>query len=130
MTLEPEIVQQKIADYYRHLSNFELEPWLACMTPDAEIYDPVGSPPLLPSQDGAKFMGFLTQIYAKFEITLGEIFVAGNAAAVQWEMTVTGRNGRSTKAQGIGTFTITEDGRFSRTASYWDDQALKAALRE
>ena len=85
--MSPETIQQKISEYYDHLTTMNLQGWLNSFAPDALILDPVGKPPLK-IEDADKFFSLLSSFYQEFAIQQDHVFIVGNEAAVKWTMEV------------------------------------------
>ena len=74
--------------------------WVENFNEDGVIYDPVGKPPSNVHSDYQKFFGLLSMIFAKLELTLNNIFIVDNGAAVKWTMQGVGKNGKQGVAEG------------------------------
>ncbi len=122
-------IEQLVAAYFTAMAAMSPTGWIEIFAPDATIYDPVGTPATNPHQDSEKFFTMLTTFFAQLQLSQDHVFVVGNSAAVQWTMTVTGKNGRSAETGGISTFEINPAGKIQTVSSYWDETALAAQLR-
>lgn len=122
------VVTQTVRSYFSDLCAKDAEKWIQLFTQDALTYDPVGNPPNKVHETYQKFFQLL-DFYSEMKITPGELFMAGDEAAVQWQMSVIAKNGREGEAAGITVFTFDESGKISQLRAYWDDQKLMAQLR-
>lgn len=107
-----------------------MQRWIDLFAEDAVIEDPVGKPPNNARSNAQKFFDLLSMAFAFLQISQDCIFVSGSGAAVKWTMRVQGKSGKHGTAEGISIFELNEANKIQRVASYWDDMALVAQIRE
>ncbi len=124
-----ETIETVVKSYFANMAAMNAQAWVENFTEDGVIYDPVGKPPSNVQSDYQKFFGLLSMIFAKLELTLDNIFIVDNGAAVKWKMQGVGKNGNQGVAEGISVFEINENGKIKQVCSYWDDAAMMAQIK-
>ena len=95
-----ETIETLVNSYFTNMTAMNAKAWVENFTEDGVIYDPVGKPPSNVHSDYQKFFGLLSMIFAKLELTLNNIFIVDNGAAVKWTMQGVGKNGKQGVAEG------------------------------
>ncbi len=129
-SMSPEVITSLVRAYFASLQAMDQDAWSKNFTPEALIYDPVGNPPSRAIADADKFFGLLSMAFATLQLTQDHLFIVKNSAAVKWTMQASGKNGKQATAEGISIFEIHESGKIQQVASYWDDAAMMAQLKD
>ncbi|ACK70461.1 putative ketosteroid isomerase [Gloeothece citriformis PCC 7424] len=124
-----EIINQRVDEYFASMEKMNASIWQEIFAQDATIQDPVGKPPFNPHEMAEKFFGFLGNFYEKIELTKDQTYLAGNAAAVQWTMNISSKQGRQATSKGISIIELNQQGKIQQISSYWDEPALIKQLR-
>lgn len=127
--ISPEIITQRVDEYFVSMEKMSADLWQEIFAEDATIQDPVGKPPFNPHDMAEKFFGFLSSFYEKIQLSKDQIFITGNAAAVQWTMNISSKQGRQATSKGISIIELNEQGKIQQICSYWDEAALITQLR-
>ncbi len=124
-----EAIANIIESYFANMSAMNPEGWVENFAADAISYDPVGEPPTKIHEEFRDFIGILQATYEKLESTIEHVFIAGNEAAVKWEMQGVSKTGKSVTFAGITIFEINDAGKIQTTRAYWSPAAMIAQLR-
>jgi ketosteroid isomerase-like protein len=125
-----ENIKEVVTAYFGNMQAMNSTAWAENFTEDAIVYDPVDKPPNKARENAPKFFGILTMAFAKLELSLDNIFISGNGAAVKWTMRGWGKNGKQGITEGISIFEIHESGKIQQVSSYWDDAAMMNQIRD
>lgn len=128
--MSQETIQILITAYFDSLETMDRPRWMELFAENAVIEDPFGRPPNKARENAEKFFGLLSMAFAFSQISRDCIFISGLGAAVKWTMRVQGKSGKHGMAEGITVFEFNEACKIQRVASFWDDMALMAQIRE
>jgi steroid Delta-isomerase len=126
--MSPTTIKQVVAAYFAATRAMDLEAWLATFAEDAVSYDPVGAPPTQGHRGLRQFWQAIGGAFETFGITEEDIFVAGNGAAVKWQGSGVGKNGRAVTFEGIDVFEVNSQGKIQKMFGYWDPAPVMAEL--
>lgn len=121
-------VQHAIAEYFAAIRAMDVERWVNTFAADAVSHDPVGAPPL---HGHEALRQFLTGVAAGFEtvgLTEDSVFINGNSAAVKWNGTGVGKNGKPVHFEGIDVIHCNEQGKITLVYAYWDPAPVMAVI--
>ncbi|MGL5873286.1 MAG: nuclear transport factor 2 family protein [Xenococcaceae cyanobacterium] len=128
--MSEQTIKEVVSAYFNQMQAMNPIAWAENFTEDALIYDPVGKPPNKARENSEKFFAMLSIAFAKFELQIDNLFVAGNSAAVKWTMRGWGKNGKKGETEGISVFEMHESGKIQQVSSYWDDKAIIAQIKD
>lgn len=107
----------------------DVERWLNTFAPNAESHDPVGAPPHVGHDALRKFVTETMSLFQVVALTEDHVFIVGNTAAVKWTGRGIGRNGQSTRFEGIDIIECNDDGKIVSLRAYWSPAPVIALLQ-
>jgi ketosteroid isomerase-like protein len=117
-----------VADYFRHVSERDLEAWMGLFGDSAILHDPVDS---LPAEGAAAIREAWKALTAPFEslqFTPDLRLFSESGAAVKWTGKAVAADGAQTNFEGITVFEFDDAGAIEAVVSYWDPAAVLIEL--
>ena len=108
--------------------------WLETYSEDAVLHDPVGGSPLDPDGTGVRGRAALEQFWDltvapnDVRFAISSVHPSGQEAAVVASVEITFANDAEVTYDGVFVYAVGEDGRIVSVRSYFDVQAILAAL--
>jgi len=119
-------VAETVRRYFERVTAADADAFVALFSDDAEVADPVGTPPLHGPAAMAKFHARLHRAWQSLAMTPQVVHVRGTGAAVHWTAQGTSASGHDIAFDGINVFEVDGDGRIARMAAYWDLEGVVA----
>jgi steroid delta-isomerase len=110
---------------WRCVMNHDKEGWLALMSEDIRVEDPIGVGPTNPTGEGVHGKAALADFYekniapAQLTIESEESFAAGSESAHVLNVTTAFPNGVKMRVHGIFTYRIDEAGKITNLRGFW-----------
>ena len=114
--------------YFKALSELDIDAYLSCFSPDAELFDPYGGRPFKGNEGLVKWFEGMERTWSKFTMNSVANFVSGDREAVQWQATGSAHSGREAHFSGINVFTMDDTGLITRLEGYWDFKSMLAQI--
>jgi steroid delta-isomerase len=125
----PSSTEQTVAEYFTAIRAMDVERCVAVFAPDAEQYDPVGTPPNIGHE---AIRAFFTRIFGGFKsvgLTETAVYVNGTSAAAKWIGQGLAHTGKSVTFEGIDVLDCNEEGKIVMVRAFWDPAPVMAALQ-
>jgi ketosteroid isomerase-like protein len=103
----------------RALARGDVEGYVACFAPDAELSDP-GVPPMKGHAGIRQGISALMQMFSKLELLELKLFPVERSVAFKATVRFVTRNGKELTMESIDVFDLNEDFLISRGKAYWD----------
>ena len=118
-----------VAEYFAAIRAMDINRLMTAFTPNAELYDPVGTPPKI----GAEVIrAFFAQTFSSFQLvslTENNVYIIGKIAAVKWTGRAIGPSGSACDFDGIDVLHCTEQGKIELVRAFWDPTPVMALLQ-
>jgi glutathione S-transferase len=112
----------------RALARGDVEGYVACFTPDAELRDPA-VPPMKGHAEIRKGAQAIVQMFSKLELTELKLFPVGRSVAFIATLHFVTQNGKEATMQSIDVFELNEDFKIYKGQAYWDIEAFTKLLQ-
>ena len=123
------VTEHAVAEYFAAIRAMNVERLMNVFTPDAELHDPVGTPPKI----GAEVIrAFFAETFASFQlVSLKEdnVYTIGDIAAVKWTGKAVGPSGNACDFDGIDVLHCTQEGKVTLVRAFWDPTPVMALLQ-
>lgn len=103
----------------RALARGDVEGYVACFTPDAELSDP-GVPPMKGHAGIRQGVSTLLQMFTKVELLELKLFPVERSVAFKATVRFLTRNGKELTVESIDVFELNEDFLIYKGKAYWD----------
>ncbi|MEO8082400.1 MAG: nuclear transport factor 2 family protein [Ardenticatenales bacterium] len=120
------IVSDSVDQYFARLTGPDAAAFAGLFAPEAEVEDPVGSPPLLGPGGMTIFHQRLHKAWRSLVMTPVVRYERGKSAAVQWTANGMSTGGSAIAFEGINVFEVRDDGKIVRLGAYWDFESVIA----
>jgi len=118
-----------VAEYFAAIRAMDVNRLMTAFAPNAELYDPVGTPPKI----GAEVIrDFFAQTFSSFQLvslTENNVYIIGKIAAVKWTGRAVGPSGNSCDFEGIDVLHCTEQGLIELVRAFWNPTPVMALLQ-
>ena len=114
--------------YFQALNDKDQQTFIACFTPNCEVYNPFGSAPYRGSADLPRLFADLTAPWETLLVIPKSAYRSGSRVAILWMAEGKGTGGQETAFEGVNVFELAEDGRIARLEAYWDARATMKQL--
>ena len=120
---------------WKCVQNKDKEGWLALMTEDVVIEDPIGQAPTNPSGEGVKGKAAVAEFFDKniadneLRVETHESRTAGNESAHVLTLRTRFPNGMTAVVRGLFTYHVSAEGKLTNLRGYWemDDMSFEPA---
>ena len=113
----------------RALVRGDVEGYVACFAPDAELRDPA-VPPMKGHEEIRKGATAIVQLFARLELTDLKLFPVERSVALLATMHFVTRHGKEATMQSIDVFELNEDFKIYKGQAYWDVEKFSKLLQE
>ena len=121
--------EHAVAEYFASIRAMDVDRLMTAFTTNAELYDPVGTPPKI----GAEVIrAFFAQTFSSFQLvslTENNVYIIGEIAAVKWTGRAVGPSGSACDFDGIDVLHCTEQGQIELVRAFWDPTPVMALLQ-
>jgi steroid delta-isomerase len=117
-----------VADYFRHVSERDLEAWLALFGEGAILHDPVDSLPAEGPSAIREAWKALTAPFRSLTFTPDLRLFSDSGAAVKWTGKAVAESGAHAVFEGITVFEFDDAGAIEAVVGYWDPAAVLIEL--
>jgi len=121
--------ERAVAEYFAAIRAMNADRLMTAFAPNAELYDPVGTPPKI----GAEVIrDFFAQTFSSFQLvslTENNVYIIGKIAAVKWTGRAVGPSGNSCDFEGIDVLHCTEQGLIELVRAFWNPTPVMALLQ-
>ena len=118
----------RVAAYYASITRGDLEATLGLFAPDAEMRDPVGTPPACDDMARRQRYAGIGAAFASFAIAPDQMIAGGDEVAARWTADARTHAGKQVRFGGISVFVFDAEGRIAQMSAYWDPAAVAQQL--
>ncbi len=126
--MAPEQVQRAVDAYFASLRSLDVAQYLAAVSPDAVVQDPVGTPTLTTHDARREFYNGIASLLTHLSVDPDHTYINGNQAAVKWTGHATSKGGKAILFDGIDVLTINDAGTVQTVMAYWDVGMMMAQV--
>ena len=120
---------QTVTEYFSAVRNMDVDLYLAVFAEDGKAEDPVGTPLSIGKDALRAFFIGITGAFNSIDLAEDAIFINGNSAAVKWNGTAVGKNGKTISWQGVDVIDCNDEGKITLVRAFWDPAPVMAALQ-
>ena len=128
--LPPEQIKAIVTDVFEKFAAFDAQGTAALYAPDGTIEDPVGTPPIQGTQAIIAYLESFPTILNEIRIQAFDVTVCGQEAAIKWRLRFKTKTGNVFFVDGIGIFTIDENGKVKSDREYFDNAYFLSQLQQ
>lgn len=112
--------------FFSTLNVGDIEGWLGTLASDARSYEPVGSPPNEGHEGLLKWLQALSAPFESMKIEVGDVYAAGNSAAITWTAHAKLKNKKDFQMTGVDVHEYNEQGKIQTVKGYFDPAPMMA----
>jgi ketosteroid isomerase-like protein len=125
----PEVIRQRVDDYFRFIQERDAEAWVALFDPDrGQFCDAEGSRPYLGTRRLRVFIDTMLATFSAMRTGYSRLRVNANHAQADWHFETVSYRGTPVTFSGTETFLFTDDGRILRAAAIWQPDHVARQL--
>jgi steroid delta-isomerase len=128
--LTPQQIEALVTDVFEKFAAFDAQGTAALYAPDGTIEDPVGTPPVQGTQAIIAYLETFPTILNEIRVQSFDVTVAGQEAAIKWRLRFKTKTGNVFFVDGIGIFTINENGKVQSDREYFDYAYFVSQLQQ
>ena len=128
--LPPEQIKAIVTDVFEKFAAFDAQGTAALYAPDGTIEDPVGTPPIQGTQAIIAYLESFPTILNEIRIQAFDVTVCGQEAAIKWRLRFKTKTGNVFFVDGVGIFTIDENGKVKSDREYFDNAYFLSQIQQ
>jgi steroid delta-isomerase len=116
-----------IQTYFDAIRRQDVDTWVACFAPQAQVRDPADAPPRVGEAAHRAFFNGISPLFTELNFRTERVIPRGAGIGVYFRAHCVAHKGRAVDLDGIDCFAFDPAGKILSLTAYWDPEPLLAA---